>query len=299
MVRYADDFVVFARTKLSCEQARQKLTVWLKTRGLELSEKKTGIVHIEQGFDFLGFNIRHYKTKSKRRGKVILCKPSKDSVKSFMKQMISCWKKGLSWKTERLISYLNPKIKGWCNYFRTGTSKKTFSFIDHWMFIRQKRYVTRRHRNKYWWWKKKHYWGRIQGRDDQWVFMNKRQEKGTYLWKLSWTPIKRHILVKSGASPDNANIREYWRTRQIRCSKYMMRKRSILWRKQRGLCPVCNDRLDNDEIIHMHHKHLQCQGGDDRINNLVLLHETCHRQVHSKQGQQLAEVRKLLEPYAE
>jgi len=298
LVRYADDFVVFAKSRSSCEIAKSKIQAWLSVRGLQLSEEKTMIRHIDQGFDFLGFNIRHYRTRAKKKGKVFLNKPSKDSIRSFRQQMTIEWKKGLTWNTEELIGNLNPKIKGWCQYFRIGVSKETYSTLDHWMFIRQKRFVERRHPNKYWWWRKKQYWGKIQGRNDFWVFMAKNRGKTCYLWKLSWTPIKRHIMVKGNASPDNPEEREYWQKRQARNSKYLFKRRSILWRKQAGKCPVCNDNIDNGEAIHIHHIRPKKKGGDDSIDNLAMLHANCHRQLHSKQGRQLADVSKLLEPYA-
>lgn len=298
LVRYADDFVIFAKTKTSCESARTIISKWLKTRGLELSEEKTHICHIDEGFDFLGFNVRHYKTRARKRGKVFLCKPSKASIKSFKKQMKIEWKRSLMWRTDRVIANLNPKIKGWCNYFRTGASKETFSKLDKWMFLRQKKFVIRRHPNKFWWWRVKQYWGAIYGRQDRWVFMDKKNEKSTYLWKLAWTPIKRHTLIKSGASPDNPEQREYWRNRQAKNSKYLFKQRGILWYRQQGLCPICNDKLDNGEPIHIHHKLPRRDGGNDNIDNLAMLHGNCHRQVHSKRGQQLANVRKLLEPCA-
>lgn len=297
-VRYADDFVVFAKSKESCLKAKEILEPWLLKRGLKLSEKKTSIRSIEEGFDFLGFNIRHYKTLSKRKGIVILCKPSKESIKSFKKMMTLEWKKSLSWTTERIIENLNPKIKGWCNYFKSGASKETFKHLGDWIWKRQERFVCRKHPNKSWKWRKAKYWGRIRGRNDRWVFMDKTKDKELYLWKPMWTPIKRHILVKGRSSPDDPELRDYWHKRQTYNSKYLFKTRSILWRKQEGKCLVCMDNIDNEESVHLHHKLPKKLGGKDQIDNLVLLHENCHQQVHSRRGQELIEVRKLLEPYA-
>ena len=299
LVRYADDMVIFAKSKESCMQAKDKLKPWLTKRGLEFSEDKTNIRHIEEGFNFLGFSIKHYKTKAKKNGLIMLCKPSKASIQSFKKQMITEWKKMVSWTTTRVIENLNPKIKGWCNYFRVGTSKDTFSSIDHWMWGRQARFVSRRHPKKYWDWKKKKYWGRIRGRYDQWVFMDKNHEKELYLWKLSWTPIKRHVMVKGSYSPDNPALKEYWQNRQAKNCKFLFKTRSILWRKQKGKCLICKDNIDNEEPIDIHHIVPRKVGGSDKIDNLAMLHTNCHRQVHSKVGQQTQAVFKLLEPYAE
>ncbi len=69
IVRYADDFAVFCRTREEAEEAKRLLTEWLETRGLRLSEKKTRICHLTEGFNFLGFNVRQYPApNSSRRG---------------------------------------------------------------------------------------------------------------------------------------------------------------------------------------------------------------------------------------
>lgn len=298
LIRYADDFIVCAKSKEACIKAKEIINDWLNIRGLELSEEKTNICHIDNGFDFLGFNIKQYKTRSKRRGVAVLTKPSKDSIKSFRKSMIIEWKKSLSWSAERVIENLNPKIKSWCSYYNKVASKKIFSYLDWWMWIRQARFAYRKHPNKQWWWRKAKYWGRIKGRNDNWVFMDKNKYKELYLWKLSWTNIKRHVLVCGKASPDNPDLKDYWRKRQTNTPKYLFKSRQIMWRKQEGKCPVCLDVIDNGEEIHVHHKIPKKQGGTDHINNLSLLHVNCHNQVHSKQGQQIAAVSKLLEPYA-
>ncbi|WP_373455916.1 group II intron maturase-specific domain-containing protein [Orientia tsutsugamushi] len=85
---------------------------------------------MNEGFDFLGFNIRQYKTNSTRRGVALLVKPSKDSIKSFKKRMSIEWKKSLSWNIDRIIDNLNSKIFGWCSYFNKVVSKKIFSNLD-------------------------------------------------------------------------------------------------------------------------------------------------------------------------
>jgi len=194
LTRYADDFVVFAKSKESCLQAKLKIQSWLAIRGLELSETKTKILHIEEGFNFLGFNIRHYKTESKKKGVTFLCKPSKESVKSFKKRITLEWKKGSSWTTERIIANLNSKLIGWGNYFNSGVSGKTFNALDSWMWTKQLAFVKRRHPKKSTHWLKEKYWGKVKGRNDRWVFMDKNSDR--FLHKLSWIPVRRHVIVR-------------------------------------------------------------------------------------------------------
>ena len=95
---------------------------FIAKRGLELSSEKTHISHIDIGFDFLGFNVRKYKGK-------LLIKPSKDSIKRFLKDIREIVKSKATTKTEYLIPILNNKIRGWANYFKHVVSKKAFNYV--------------------------------------------------------------------------------------------------------------------------------------------------------------------------
>ena len=298
LVKYADDFVVFSKSVDTINKAKSLIVTWLKERGLELSEEKTKISNIKEGFDFLGFNIRQYETAYKKRKKVLLIKPSKSSVLSFKKQMTIEWKKMLGEKTENIIHKLNPKIIGWANYFCIGTSKETFSKLDHWMYIRQKRYAERRHLKEGQRCLKNRYWGTIKGRSDQWVFMDKKADRETYMWKLSWTRIRRHIIVKNQASPDNPKYSKYWEVRRKAHIPNLTNTRRTLWKYQKGVCLLCSDSLSNGEELHLHHRVSLKDGGNNEMKNLALLHGNCHRQIHSKMGYEFAKASKLLEPYA-
>lgn len=143
----------------------------LAKRGLELSPEKTRIVHTTDGFDFLGFNIRQYeKPNSSKRGWKLLITPSKESEKKIRKKLKEEWMKMVGASVGAVIKRLNPIIRGWGNYFRTGVSGKVFSELDNYMFQRHVRYANRRHPTKSWGWKTQKYWGKIEGRNDKWVF---------------------------------------------------------------------------------------------------------------------------------
>ena len=73
VIRYADDFVVTAKSREEIEEFIPRIQQWLSERGLEFSQEKTTLVHIEKGFNFLGFNARHYAGK-------LLIKPQKEKV---------------------------------------------------------------------------------------------------------------------------------------------------------------------------------------------------------------------------
>ena len=80
MVRYADDFLIFAKSKEDIERIPCLLKPYLEVRGLTLAEDKTFITHISEGFNFLGFEFKQYNYQN---GKICLDKPSKDSIKKF------------------------------------------------------------------------------------------------------------------------------------------------------------------------------------------------------------------------
>jgi RNA-directed DNA polymerase len=142
VVVYADDFVITGSSKELLENhIKPKVADFLKERGLELSEEKTKITHIDQGFDFLGHNVRKYNGK-------LLIKPSKKNVKCFLKEIRRTIKTNSSVKTETLIYLLNPKIRGWANYFRHVVSSKVFSYVDDQIFRALFNWAKRRHPNK-------------------------------------------------------------------------------------------------------------------------------------------------------
>lgn len=127
-VRFADDFVVTAD---SLETAHEILTIvktFLEPRGLALSEEKTLVTHISDGFTFLGWNFRKYKGK-------LLTKPSKDSQKNIMKKIHDVIHKARAWSQDDLIRTLNPIIRGWAQYHSHAISSAVFKKLDHIIFI--------------------------------------------------------------------------------------------------------------------------------------------------------------------
>jgi RNA-directed DNA polymerase len=108
---------------------------------------------------------------------------------------------------------------------------------------------------------------------------------GSYLLKLSWTPIRRHVLVKGSASPDDPDLRGYWTERERRkLDEGLLPPRLMgLARAQRGRCSHCGASLFNGEALHRHHLLPKGEGGTDERSNLRLLHLYCHQQIHAAQ----------------
>lgn len=280
VVRYADDFVVFCESRGDAEASRQILTAWMAKRGLTLSEEKTRIVHLTEGFDFLGFNIRHYKVGNTPTGYKLLIKPSKKSVHDIRKKLKSEWRNLNGTNILAILQRLNPIIRGEANYFRIGVATETFDDLDYWMYVRERRWAKLNHPNKSWYWRKTRYWGKLNpNREDNWVFGDKHT--GGYLIKFAWTKIERHVLVQGMSSPDDPSLQTYWAQRNKGEIEDLSAQGKKLAKKQKGICPLCGVTLFNEEELHTHHKKPRNQGGKDDLDNLVLVHLYCHQQIHS------------------
>lgn len=210
---YADDFIITGATKEILEE-RVMPTVerFLSERGLSLSKEKTKITNISEGFDFLGFNIRKY------RGKLII-KPAKESIKRFLKDIRDVIKRNKTAKAENLIRLLNPKIRGWTNYYRFVCSKETFAYVSHNIFQALWRWAKRRHPNKGKVWVKNKYYRREKVRD--WLFFAKiKLPNGGFtilnLFESGLVTIRRHTKIKADATPYDPEYFDYFCQREGR-----------------------------------------------------------------------------------
>ena len=154
-VRYADDFIVTGKSKELLEtEVLPLLNAYMAERGVALSEEKTLITHIDNGFDFLGQNVKKYNGK-------LLIKPSNKNVKTFLgkvREVLTRHKMAPAWL---IVQWLNPKIRGWANYHRHVVSSETFSYVDHRIWQMLWRWARRRHSNKPRHWVAKKYFGRV------------------------------------------------------------------------------------------------------------------------------------------
>ena len=207
LVRYADDFIITGESHEILEEIKADLIAFLKERGLELSEEKTLITHIDDGFDFLGFNIRKY------RNGTLLIKPSEKSMKKFAKATHEIIYSMRSRKQADVIEKLNRMIAGWVNYYRYVSSKKAFWRLDHTIFLQLRRWAIRRHQDKSLEWVRNRYWHKSGTR--QWVYStvckNKRGEEYTLsLITLADTPLLRYTKVRAEANPFDPQYDEYF-----------------------------------------------------------------------------------------
>lgn len=280
LVRYADDFVITGNSKELLEnEVKPFVEAFLSERGLQLSQEKTVVTHMEQGFDFLGQNVRKYGGK-------LLIKPSAKNVQAFLAKVKETIKGHLHTKPEDLIGLLNPMIRGWAQYHRHIVAKAVFSEVDSriWRFLWQ--WARRRHPKKSGIWIKEKYFQPIQNRN--WVFNAKVQAhqghiKHHVLFKASDVAIIRHVKIQSAANPFDAEWRSYFEDRK----RFRMRRRledrkklKWIWEKQNGQCPGCGELIEADQRWHVHHLIRRQDGGTDDRENLTLLHPVCHQQTH-------------------
>jgi len=281
VVRYADDFVVFCESEEDAIRVIDILREWLAIRGLRLSEEKTRIVHLTEGFDFLGFTIRHYENRRARTGYKLLITPSNAAQKAIRAKIRAEWYRLQGTNVQAILTALNPIVRGWANYFRIGVASETFNTLDNWMFHREVRYIKRMHPNKSKKWQNAKYFGRLnRRRQDNWVFGDKRT--GGYLLRFTWFPIQRHVLVRGTASPDDPAWRDYWAKRMAAKTKDLPPRKQRLARAQNHLCPLCGESIHNGEEIHEHHITPRTSGGGDGYDNLILVHLYCHQKVHGR-----------------
>ena len=256
-VRYADDFIVTGESKEILENGVLPIIrEFLQERGLELSENKTVITHITDGFDFLGCNVKWYKDK-------LLIKPADTNYKAVISKIRGIIKANPTLKQSSLIRKLNPIIRGWVNFQKYNVSSEIFERLDYDIWKCLWRWCKRRHPKKSHKWIARKYFHQFGGRI--WTF-SEELENGQYLRLIyaTDTNITRFLKTKSDATAYDSKWDDYFVKRD---SKRMKRdingrkKLSYLYKSQNGICPKCGLRLtvesgykirrnpDNQEIL--------------------------------------------------
>jgi RNA-directed DNA polymerase len=244
-VRYADDFVITAKTRSELERCIPVIERWLAARGLVLNKEKTRLVSMKQGFNFLGFTVRHYRNGS------CLITPEKVKVLDFIQSIRNWIKSNQSADPYAMIRYLNPRIIGWTNYYKAFVSKRTFSYVKEQIWKQLWRWCLRRHPTKKATWVKRKYFTTLNGQD--WVFFGLQPtnegHKTIYLTQIHKVPIKRHIKVRGAASPDNPDLKQYWEKRKYAMTKSRFTKAASrrIAESQNYRCPICCGLLNGYE----------------------------------------------------
>jgi RNA-directed DNA polymerase len=216
-VRYADDFVATGATRHLLEQkAQPALTAFLHERGLALSEQKTAITSIQEGFDFLGHTVRKYGDK-------LLITPAKRKVQALRQKIRRVFQAALGRSQAALLRQLNPLLRGWANYYRNGAAKAIFSKLDHYVWQKVRRWINRRHPKKSLAWKKAKYFSAAgdKGGFSVAYHTKKGQSRVLRLYRMASTPIERHLKVRGAANPYDPRYTQYFAQR--RCFAWRIR----------------------------------------------------------------------------
>ncbi|HEY0689404.1 MAG TPA: group II intron reverse transcriptase/maturase [Kribbella sp.] len=299
LVRYADDLLALCHTRDQAEQVKARLAVWLAARGLQFNEDKTRIVHLDQGCDFLGFEIRRFHGK-------LLTKPSKAALRRIRERLSAEVRSLRGSNADAVISRLNPIIRGWTAYYRIGVSKRAFASLDAHVWRLVYKWATFTHSNKSKRWVIARYFGMFnKSRQDRWVFGDRHS--GFYLRRFSWTPIVRHRLVPGTASPDDPALANFWAERRRRNRPPLGMTTLRLLQAQNGRCPLCGGLLlhaDHEPQSPQEweqwlkvtrtaiHKHAITTGAGtgmpDEPAATRLLHASCHRRHRADTGRSTA-----------
>ncbi len=283
LARYADDFVITGDSQeLLQNEVKPLVERFMRERGLELSQEKTIITRVEDGFDFLGQTVRKYPNGT------VLTTPSRKNVQAFLEKVRGMIEKNMALDAGKLIILLNPVIDGWARYHAFGASKQTFNSVGNAIYKKLWWWIRRRHPRKSATWRKAKYVP-PQG-PDNWRFGGEVKDQGgkpykVYLHRAADMPIRRHTLIRKEANPFDPAWETYFEARlDVKMERNLTGKRRLLalWMDQGGICPHCGHRITKLTGWHSHHIVWRSKGGSDGQANRVLLHPTCHMQVHSR-----------------
>jgi len=213
VVRYADDFIVTGSSREQLEnKVRPAVEAFLGKRGLRLSEEKTKITSIEDGFDFLGANVRKYGDK-------LLIRPSKRNILDFLRAVRRLIRTYRAAKALDLIRQLNSKLRGWANQQKHLVSSRAFRYVDRRVFQALWQWAKRRHPEKGLGWVRTKYFRT--GPHGEWVFSaptrNKDGSPGHLdLFQTTSVPIRRHVKVRAEATVYDPEYDDYFRQRRKR-----------------------------------------------------------------------------------
>ena len=275
MVRYADDFIITGNSKEWLEhEVKPAVVDFWRNEGCPIAGK-TKVTHIDEGFDFLGWNIRKYNGK-------LLMKPSKANVKAHLDKIREVIKGNKTAKQANLIRLLNLILRGWANYHRHAVAKETFARVDTYVWSMLWQWAVRRHPEKGARWVKDKYF-KTQGTRN-WVFATtEKQEDGRKkelaLLKAADTPIQRHVKIKAGANPHDPQWEPYFETRWGKRMMNLPRGRAKLyrvWRRQDGLCPTCQEPIAIGTPWVTRFIVKRTDGGSVAAGNIQLHHPGCH-----------------------
>ena len=235
MVRYADDLVALCLSREQAEEVKMRLAGVVDARGLAFNEDKTRVVHLDEGFDFLGFNVRRYQDK-------LLIKPSKAAIQRIRERLAAEMRSLQGTNVVAVIKRLNPIIRGWSAYYRSVVSSEAFATLDSYVWTLTYQWACAATRTKRGTGLSTSTSGRSTG-PGRTAGCSATAHSGAYLLKFTWTRIVRHQMVPGAASPDDPTLAEYWARRRQRQPPPLDGLSLRLLQAQRGRCAACGGLL--------------------------------------------------------
>jgi len=291
LVRYADDFVILFSEKAELGRVAEKVTTWLKEMGLQLSPSKTRITHTlnpcegNVGFDFLGFHVRQYRVGKTHTGKdthgrplgyKTLIRPSKEAIKRHTREVGLSLRKLRNAPIVKVISELNPVIRGWSNYYRWVVCSEDFATCDHITYQQLIRWSNARQHGK----------GKREAGRKYHIRIGTRTRFGTYIKDNGGNPIPiyvRHhadthsqdyVKIKGTASPYDGNLL-YW-AKRLKQHPLVNNEKAKLLKIQQWQCPRCGLYFKDGDLLEVDHSIPTAIGGKDDMSNKWVYHKHCH-----------------------
>ena len=158
LTRFADDWVITCHSEAEAHAAIAVALRILKELGVELHPQKTRVVHVQHGFEFLGYKIKRGKRlklssdkiRSTARSGALYAFPREKSINRFMDQVRALTRRRVPLKTKELIQRLNPILRGWGNYYKKAHVRKLFNRLNRWIVRRIWSHRFKRWRNLGW-----------------------------------------------------------------------------------------------------------------------------------------------------
>jgi RNA-directed DNA polymerase len=311
-IRYADDFVVIHNEKKVVLECKELISTWLLGIGLELKPEKTRIAHTvnaelsedgQAGFNFLGFTIRGYEeskhkcaknTSREPLGWTTLIHPTKEKIKNHMREIERVIKAHRKSPQAVLIKELNPKIRGWRQYYRYCDAKTMgiLSKCDNQLYQKLRGWAVsrrckkkpkrgqKRQKKENWYTK---YWFKHNGKN---TFATNKEDNAlkleSYVKKDEHHSSNDYVKVKGDKSPFDGKWM-YWATRKGNYPE-TENKIAYLLKKQKGKCPHCGLAFKDTDVLEVDHIIPKSKGGKDNWNNLQILHGHCHDEKTREDG---------------
>jgi RNA-directed DNA polymerase len=159
LTRWADDFVVLCQTREEAQRALAMAERFLREElGVELHPQKTRIVHVSQGFEFLGYKVKRgsgfrlpaHKRRSRTNPQGLYAIPRTKSVKRFQEQIRALTRRKAPLTLREVIERINPVIRGWGHFYRKADVRRLFHRLDGWIEHRLYSFLAKRWRNPMW-----------------------------------------------------------------------------------------------------------------------------------------------------